>query len=718
MTATNDQTSAQKRSEFERAVRHHQAEEFSAAEALYEKILALEPRNGAVLNLCGVVRCQRGDIAGGIALLERSIASEKTRGAYRNLGLALQIDGRLDDAVAAYRSARDLEPQNPQARLELGDVLRAAGRAAEALTELRAAIDITPGFAEAHHALGGVLSELGREAEAQAAYGVALDLKPDFAQAQLNLATLLHQRRRLEAAHDAYAAGLALEPDAPNAWAEFGGLLQELARPDEARDAFRKAYAPAPETFAARWNLATCHLQPLYRSEEEIDAARAGYDRDLHALAGACDLGSAEALRAAADALARRLPFYLPAQGGCDRDLQQTYGALVCRVMQALYPRFAARPALPPVKADERIRVGIASSFIARHSVWKIPVQGWVENLDRARFALHGYFLGSGADDVTELAGKHFARFTIGPLPVGRWAELMRADDLHVLIFPEIGMDGTALQLAALRLAAVQAVSLGHPETSGLPSIDYFLSSALMENATTDEHEADAHYTERLVRLPNLGVHYAPPPAAPVALTRADLGLRADATVYWCCQALHKYLPQHDRVFPRIAARVPGAQFVFIRHANGATVNAIFEERLARAFAHDGLSLQEHCVFLQTLDFARFNAVARLSDVFLDSIGWSGFNSTLESLAWDLPAVVLPGTLMRTRHSAAVMTMMAVTETIAADIDGYVEIAARLGNDRGWRQAVASRIRDNKHKVLNDMTSVRALEDFLIGVAK
>jgi protein O-GlcNAc transferase len=441
--------------------------------------------------------------------------------------------------------------------------------------------------------------------------------------------------------------------------------------------------------------------------------ARAGYASDLAALAADCDLGNAEALRDAADALARRLPFYLPAQGRCDRDLQRTYGTLVCRVMQALHPRFAARPARPPVKAGERIRVGFASSFIARHSVWKIPLKGWVENLDPTRFALFGYFLEDRADDVTELAGKRFARFTSGPLPVARWAELIRADELHVLIFPEIGMDGMALQLAALRLAAVQAMSLGHPETSGLPSIDYFLSSALMETA-----EADAHYTERLVRLPNLGVHYAPPPATATALTRADLGLRPDATVYWCCQALHKYLPQHDDVFARIAERVPRAQFVFIRHANGASVNAIFEERLARAFSARGRALQEHCAFLPVMDFARFNAVARLSDVFLDSIGWSGFNSILESLACDLPPVVLPGALMRARHSAAVMTMMGVTETIAADVDGYVEIAVRLGNDRAWRRAVAARIRENKSKALDDITSVHGLEDFLVAVAE
>jgi predicted O-linked N-acetylglucosamine transferase (SPINDLY family) len=698
--------------DFERAVRLHQAQQLSQAEALYERILTVQPGNAAVLNLLGVIRCQKGDFARGIALLQASIGIERTRATYRNLGLAFEIQGKLADAVAAYRSACDLEPQNSDAHLELGNVLQAAGCHAEALAELRAVIDIRPGLAGAHNSLGNVLFGLGRQEEAQAAYGVAIDLDPDLAQAHLGLARVLHQRRRLDDALAAYSAGLELQPDVPSALAELGGLLQELGRPSEARAAFRKAYAREPHSFAAQWNLCTCSLQPLYRSEEDIDAARADYGRDLHALAQRHDLTTEETLRGAADALGRRLPFYLTAQGRCDRDLQQPYGTLVCRVMQALHPRFATAPAVPPPGPGERIRVGIASSFICRHSVWKIPTQGWVENLDRVRFELLGYFLGQRADDVTETARASFHRLLRGPMTVEQWAERIRADNLHVLIYPEIGMDGTSLQLAALRLAPVQAMSLGHPETSGLPSMDYFLSSDLME-----DRESDQHYTERLVRLPNLSIHYTPPPASPIQLAREDIGLRPDATVYWCCQALHKYLPRHDTVFARIAELAKDCQFVFISSAQGATLNGLFQKRLADAFASRGLSAQDHCVFLPPMTFARFNAVARLSDIFLDSIGWSGFNSMLESLAWDLPPVILPGPMMRGRHSAAVMTMMGVTETVAANTDAYVDIAARLALDRTWRRAVAARIRDSKHRVLADMESIRGLESFLLAAA-
>ena len=147
-----------------------------------------------------------------------------------------------------------------------------------------------------------------------------------------------------------------------------------------------------------------------------------------------------------------------------------------------------------------------------------------------------------------------------------------------MLVYPEIGMDPVCAQLAAQRLAPVQCNSWGHPETSGFPTLDFFLSSDLMEPANAQEH-----YTERLVRLPNLSVYCEPPEHPVVSVTQADLGLRPDATVYWCSQAIYKYLPQFDQVLPRIAREVGDCQFTFIRFPGAAHVTEMFRRRLDAA---------------------------------------------------------------------------------------------------------------------------------------
>jgi predicted O-linked N-acetylglucosamine transferase (SPINDLY family) len=91
---------------------------------------------------------------------------------------------------------------------------------------------------------------------------------------------------------------------------------------------------------------------------------------------------------------------------------------------------------------------------------------------------------------------------------------------------------------------------------------------------------------------------------------------------------------------------------------------------------------EHHCVFLNRMSQSQFVAAAGLCDVFLDSIGWSGCNSALECLPQALPIVTLDGATMRGRHSAAILRMIDVTDTIAATVDDYVAIATRLGQAR------------------------------------
>jgi predicted O-linked N-acetylglucosamine transferase (SPINDLY family) len=246
-----------------------------------------------------------------------------------------------------------------------------------------------------------------------------------------------------------------------------------------------------------------------------------------------------------------------------------------------------------------------------------------------------------------------------------------------------------------------------------MSSLDCFFSSDLME--LTD---GAAHYTEELVRLPNLSIYYEPVATSAVTMTRAELNLRNDATVFWCGQSLYKYLPQYDGVFARIAKEVGNCQFVFIRHSGGPPVNDLFKKRLDRAFAEAGLNASDHTVFLGRLSQNQFVSAIGRSDLFLDSIGWSGCNSALESLAHDLPIVTLRGTTMRGRHSAAILEMMGVTDTIADTLDDFVAIAAKLARDRDARGAARRRIADNKHKVYRDRACVTALEDHIERAAR
>jgi protein O-GlcNAc transferase len=139
----------------------------------------------------------------------------------------------------------------------------------------------------------------------------------------------------------------------------------------------------------------------------------------------------------------------------------------------------------------------------------------------------------------------------------------------------------------------------------------------------------------------------------------------------------------------------------------------MFQARLDRAFKAVGLNATDHCVFLPRLAPDRFVAAIGQCDVVLDSIGWSGCNSILESLVHNVPIVTFAGEMMRGRHTAAILEMMNVRETMARTIDEYVSIAGLLGRNRAKRAELSAELVNRKHRIYRDRESIVALEAFL-----
>ena len=725
------------------ALEFHHHGRLAEAERLYAAILALRPDHVDALQMLGTIKLGRGELSEALGLVAAALRARpnspqlflnhgvvldalkrhgeaiasfdqalKLRSKYaealNNRGCALAALGRNDEALEDYRKALAIKPSYPEAHYNRGNALRELDRHDEALKSLERALALKPDYAAAHDARGSVLEASRRFAEALACYERAIAIRPDFAEAHNNRGSVLRSLNRHGEALTCLDHALAIRPQYPQALYNRGRVLQDLNCHEDAVASFERAVSLDPSYARARLAACFAELPVLYKHDSEILRQRAAYARRLSAL---CD--EVESGRMNGDlsgAIGSDQPFYLAYQGHDDRELQSLYGSLVCRVMADRYPPAALAP---PPAAGSPVRVGIVSSFFRMHSNWKIPIKGWISQLDRRRFQIFGYHTDTLRDAETDAAAALCHRFVEAPLSLDRWRQEILADAPHVLIYPAVGMDQLAAQLAAQRLAAVQCNSWGHPDTSGFPTLDYYLSSDLMEPP-----QAAEHYSEQLARLPNLSIYYEPLDEPPVSCARGELGLRTSARVYWCGQSLYKYLPQFDQVFPRIAREVGDCQFVFIRHRGAAPVTDMFHERLEQAFAAFGLKASDYCVTLPQLSSTRFAACIGQCDVVLDSIGWSGCNSILESLAHDLPVVTLTGALMRGRHSTAILTMMGVTETITETVEGYVSAAVRLARDGAWHAKLKGQIAANKHLLYRDRECISALEEFLDRVAR
>lgn len=692
----------------QQAMLHQQAGRLADAEEHYQRALAIDPNQFEALHFLGLLEAQRGRLAEADRLVERSLSVNGMRAeAHSNHARILRQMGRPLDAVARCDRALAINPFLVDALVLRGNALRDLGRLPEAMEMFDRALSINPNEPLAHYNRGLTLtSAWGSEQGALASLEKALALQPrnpDFLIGHARaLAALLRQDEALRSFEEA----LAIRPGDVDGLLGRGDTLHGMGRWQEATASYERACASHPENVRARLALCMGQLPVIYETEAQIDERRQAYEQQLQHLCA-----QAEQDRGGfAKVVGLYLPFFLAYQGRSDRDLQQSFGGLVCRTMEAQHP---AVPLAPPPAPSERLRIGIVSGYFCRHTVWRIMIKGWLSQLDRHKFEVFGYHTSAMRDLQTETAEKLCERFVQGPKLIDDWRETIAADAPHVLLYPEINMDPATAVLAALRLAPVQCMSWGHPETSGYSTIDYFLSSELMEPPG-----ADAHYTEALVTLPNLSVYYEPFEVAPAQMSRSELGLRPHAIVFWCGQSLFKYLPQDDDIYPRIAHGVPDCQFAFIEHPDGKAATDVFRQRLERVFAAHGLAAADYCVILPRMLQPQFVGAIGLCEIVLDSIGWSGFTTTLDGFYHDHPVVTFAGPLMRGRHTTAVLTMMGVTDTIARTVDDYVSVAQRLATDATWRNAIKERMGATKHRVYRDRACIDALEEFLLRVVR
>jgi len=707
------------------AILHHQSGELQAAEKLYrsflevgsnitalpEKIQSIYP---FILIDFGTVLQKQGQYNESISIYQKSITLKPDlMDGYNNLGIIFQEQGKLDEAIQVYKRGLKINSNWAEGYNKIGSIFREKEDFKQAQKYYQKAIKADPNFALAYNNLGNIFKDQGKLDEAVKVYQKAIQLNPKFAGAYHNLGYVFRQQENLEAAVQACQMALRLNPELAEAHYNLATVLQRQGKLPAAIQSYQQALKINPQFYEAEFGICMSQIPIIYKSCDEVEMSREKYQQYLRKLVNDYQKLSSTEKQQAAKVVGTLQPFYLTYQGLNDRELQKIYGEMIHQLMACRYPQYTQPLSLPKLQPSEKIRVGFVSGFFRNHSNWKIPIKGWVENLNREQFQLFGYHTSARQDQYTQEAENAFDQFIQGPLPLSQWCEQIKVDNLQVLIFPEFGMDPTTIQLGCLRLAPIQITSWGHPETSGLPTIDYYLSSELMEPETAEDC-----YSETLIQLPNLSIHYTPLEIQPQQKTKAELGIKEEEIIFWCCQSLYKYLPQHDDVFPQIAQQAKNSKFVFIKHLgdNSEQITTVFSQRLEKAFRKWGLNYQDYCLFLPRLNSSEFAGVTAIADVFLDSIGWSGCNSSLEAIAENLPIVTLPGELMRGRHTAAILNRMGLTQMIATDKQQYIQLAVQLATDNNYRQSLRQLIGENKHKLYQDFAPVQALETFLLSI--
>jgi len=628
----------------------------------------------------------------------------------------------MDEAAEAARVA-----------LDRGVVAMDGGRYQEALVHFEQAAALTPS-ARAFNNSGIALLALERREDAARAFEQALSLDPRYALASYNLArihstsdpelafTYLQAsvqadasnadawlllgdllRRRKDYAGAMRAINLAIEraPQRATAWTARASLLAEMDEEDRARGEFNAAWSRFPGDVRA--GLGACLTLPhVYSSHAHLEESRASYAAGLERLhEGAGRFIIADAQSALIES--RWTNFYLAYQGRDDRALQRRYGQFQRRILERAAPGFfEPRPRAP----RERLRVGFLGHYFYNCVVGRY-FASWITRLDASRFEKFVYYTNAWVADDTRAIASAAATFRhVAGRPLAAIARQVIADEIDVLVYPEVGMHPDICAFAAMRLAPVQCMAWGHPTTSGSTQMDWYLSCEAME-----PKGAEDHYSERLALLPGLGTHYDLPVVRGDP-SRDEFGLPHDRTLYLAPQSLFKMHPDNDALIARILAQDPRGIVVMFESQHERSTRA-FRARLNEALAAAGVRADRVRMLKPDLQHAAYLRLNAVCDVMLDSMHWSGGNTSIDAIAAGLPIVTLPGSLMRGRQSAAMLEAMGLSELVVADTETYVTNAIELGRDRERRTEVSRRITGGRDAIFGRDEPVRALEAFL-----
>ncbi len=222
----------------------------------------------------------------------------------------------------------------------------------------------------------------------------------------------------------------------------LGNILNEQGKQNEALNAFNNAIKYKSDHIAALWARCFTQLPIIYPSDESsIQDFRQRYYKELTTLRQIISLKNPQEIEAAAAAVGSHRPFYLAYQGFNDRELQKDYGDMICRIMASKYPQWAERPAMPTHLPEEPIRIGVVSHFFCLHSVWKILIKGWIENLDKNRFKLYGYHAGKKKKRIKRQNSQ-------GIVSAGLWKTKIRsrssAGSFEMMVFTSLSIQKSA----------------------------------------------------------------------------------------------------------------------------------------------------------------------------------------------------------------------------------------------------------------------------------
>lgn len=577
-----------------------------------------------------------------------------------------------------------------EALFSQGNDLLAARDYAAAAACFRAVTALSPEEVSAWINLGISQQSLGLHDAAVLSYRKALELEPENPQAVCNLAMALRPKGLVREAVSLFEV-LIRKGNAPDPVLYNQMLCLADCGDYEGSFSLKEELLSRSLTAALRLRTATFFPQMMPGSARELSELRHRYDKSVAELYGD------ETMKGslfAEDVVGHS--FYMAYHGENDKPLQEGMAAFLKTACPDL--RFVAPHCRHGYsRTRKRTRLGVYSQYLRDHTIGRLF--GLIlPELDRSRFELFVLALSQPNDTISTRICSGVEHFLVVPKLIDEARNFIASLELDILLYPDVGMDRFSYALSFARLAPVQCVTWGHPVTTGMESIDYFITADELETLPGSEV-----YTEKPLLLTTPGIYYEKPRPGCVK-TREELGLPDDARLYLCVQSLFKIHPDFDAIARAILEADQHGMLVLVGRKN---------ELLCNRITAGNSELVQRIRFVDSMPRDDFLALISSADLLLDTPHFSGGNTSIECFALGQPVVTMPSPYLKGRITTALYRAMGMDEPVVSSKDEYVQMALRIAEDSDYKAGLAAAITDSSARLFRSRTVVDQLETLL-----
>ncbi|MBK8505822.1 MAG: tetratricopeptide repeat protein [Saprospiraceae bacterium] len=686
--------------QFEEAKSLHKNNSLPEAEVLYRGLMQLAPSWPEIPHLLGVLLGQKGEPLEAIHFLQRAITlAPTTPHYYHNLGRIYLALAKWDESIDAFRFALKLNAQYPEAWFGKGNALKGKSDLAGAIKAFEKALKMRPAYIDVLYNQGNTWMEMGHWRSARENFERCLQLEPDHAHAHNNLGSTLEYWEESDQAEVHYRQALQLAPDLLEARTNLVSLYEKEGRSDDCRNELRSVIQSASGHPNYQWWRWQYHQisEIIWQDQNQMESFR----NCLLDQISANTRQPPQLVLADLHRLSIQPPFDLAYQGMDDLPLKKAYGRFFDNYFMQIR-RGLGTDTHRPLRSGRR-KVGFVVTR-GHEGVFLKCIRGILQKLDTSLLEISVVCQAPNGRTILQPAiARDDIRYLEIPGRLDMAIHRIRAADFDILYYWEVGTDAVNYFLPFFRLAPVQCTSWGWPVTSGIPTMDYFLSCDLLET-----EESAQHYSEKLVLFKRLPVYYYPPALPSADLDRTIMGLPSDKRLYLCTQNLRKVHPDMDSLVAGILQKDTEGVVIFLADKRRPITEKL-QHRLSRALGQ----MSKRCIFMPRMREEDYLRILTLVDVIIDTPHYTGgANTAYDAFATGTPYVTLPSRYHRGRYGMAAYRQLGMTDLVAHSPEEYVEQAIRVASDISYRTDIRSRIANGHKNIFEDELAVQELQHF------